>query len=72
MLWNSSFILSAMNRDRGFKLLDCSACGKPTRVGAEATRVLCDTCAAAGRDFPRARQLDLFDSREVEKQSEPK
>jgi hypothetical protein len=44
------------------KLLDCAACGKPTRAAAEATRVLCDTCAAAGRDFPRARQLDLFDS----------
>jgi len=37
------------------KLLDCAACGKPTRAAAEATRVLCDTCAAAG-------QLDLFDS----------
>jgi len=51
-----------MKRERGMKLLDCAVCGKPTRVGAEATRVLCDACAAAGRDFPRARQLELFDS----------
>jgi hypothetical protein len=51
-----------MKRERGMKLLDCAACGKPTRAGAEAARVLCDACAAAGRDFPRARQLELFDS----------
>jgi hypothetical protein len=49
-----------MKRSSGLKTLDCAACGKPTRAGAEATRVLCDTCATAGRDFPRARQLDLF------------
>jgi hypothetical protein len=50
-----------MNRESGRKVLDCAVCGKPTRVGAEVARVLCDTCAAAGRDFPRARQLELFD-----------
>jgi hypothetical protein len=49
-----------MNRERGSKTLDCAACGKPTRAGAEAARVLCDACAAAGREFPRARQLELF------------
>ncbi len=49
-----------MNRERGLKILNCACCGKPTRAGAEATRVLCDTCAAAGREFPRARQLELF------------
>jgi len=51
-----------MTRDSSLKTLDCAVCGKPTRAGAEATRVLCDTCAAAGHDFPRVRQLDLFDS----------
>jgi hypothetical protein len=55
-----------MKRDRGIKLLDCAVCGKPTRVGAEAARVLCAVCAAAGRDFPRARQLDLFESAKAE------
>ena len=50
-----------MNRASGLKVLDCAACAKPTRAGAEAARVLCDACAAAGRDFPRARQLELFD-----------
>ena len=49
-----------MKRESGLKLLDCAVCGKPTRAGAEATRVLCDACAAAGHDFPRARQLELF------------
>jgi hypothetical protein len=48
------------------KLLDCAVCGKPTRAGAEAARVLCAVCAAAGRDFPRARQLDLFESAKAE------
>ena len=50
-----------MNRESSRKVLACAVCGKPTRAGAEAARVLCDTCAAAGREFPRARQLDLFD-----------
>jgi hypothetical protein len=49
-----------MKRESGRKMLDCAVCGKPTRAGAEAARVLCDGCAAAGREFPRARQLDLF------------
>ena len=61
-----------MNRDRGFKLLDCAVCGKPTRSAAEATRVLCDACAASGRDFPRARQLDLFDLPEIPEPPNPK
>ena len=51
-----------MNRDRATKILPCAACEKPTRAGAEAARVLCDACAAAGREFPRARQLELFPS----------
>ncbi len=55
-----------MNRERGMKTLDCAACGKPTRAGAEAARVLCDACAAAGREFSRARQLELFASQDVE------
>jgi hypothetical protein len=50
-----------MNRERGLKTLECAVCGKPTRAGAEATRVLCDACASEGKDFPRARQLELFD-----------
>ena len=50
-----------MKREKGMKLLDCAVCGKPTRAGAEAARVLCDSCAAAGRDFPRARQMELFE-----------
>jgi hypothetical protein len=49
-----------MNRERAMKTLECAGCRKPTRAGAEAARVMCDLCAAAGRDFPRARQLDLF------------
>ena len=49
-----------MNRERGMKTLECATCGKPTRAGAEAARVLCDACAAAGREFPRAQQLELF------------
>ena len=49
-----------MNRERAMKTLECAGCGKPTRAGAEAARVMCDLCAAAGRDFPRARQLELF------------
>lgn len=60
-----------MRRESGLKLLDCAVCGKPTRAGAEATRVLCNTCAAAGRDFPRARQLELFDSPAVEQRGQP-
>jgi hypothetical protein len=49
-----------MNRSSGRKMLECAACGKPTLAGAEAARVLCDACVAAGRDFPRARQMELF------------
>lgn len=55
-----------MNREHRLKTLACSGCGEPTRAGAEATRILCVACAAAGRDFPRARQLDLFDGTNAE------
>jgi len=50
-----------MNRGSSRKVLACAVCGESTLAGAEAERVLCDKCAAAGRDFPRARQLDLFE-----------
>ena len=55
-----------MKRGSAQKLLECAGCGRPTRAGAEAARVLCDVCAAAGKDFPRARQLELFREREAE------
>ena len=48
-----------MNRESSRKVLACAVCGKPTPAGTEAARVMCDACAAAGREFPRARQLEL-------------
>ena len=50
-----------MNRDQRTKLLDCAVCGRPTPVGAEAVRVLCQDCAAAGESFPQDEQLEFFE-----------
>jgi hypothetical protein len=53
-----------MNRERGFKIIDCAVCGKPTRAAAEVARVLCGVCAAAGLEFPKVLQLELFEKNE--------
>lgn len=48
-----------MTRSSNRKTLACCGCSQPQSVADSATRVLCGTCIALGKTFPRDTQTTM-------------